>query len=154
MAVAKGTQISGSWQAVYDLLTDSSKGLTDPQSRGISTGEWVISGHPDIQGEDFPGFPVVGIRSPDITSNKFTIPSQRQDNITVMISIVTDTLEDLDTVSDDVLETIMANKDTLVSDGLRSGSVTRSATSTSLLEGEKKVHQKNMFFRFKWWGDF
>lgn len=153
MAVAKGTQISGSWQAVYDLLTDSSKGLSDPKSRSLDKDDWIFSSYPDIKGDDFPGFPIVAIQSPNYTNSRFTL-EYRESNITIMFTIVSDNLEDLDDLTDDVIETLMSNKDETIGDGLRSGSVINSSTSTDMLEGQKKVHQKNLFVQYKWWGAF
>jgi len=154
MAVAKGTQFSQSWQAVYNLLTDSSKGLTDPQGRDLTRNEWVFSGYPDIKGSGFPNYPVVIIQSPDLRSSKLTIGGTRENDITFMISVVTDTLKDLDEVCDDVVNTLMSNKDTTYNAGLRGGSVTNSTTTTSFLEGQRKIHQKNIFMTYHWWGDF
>ena len=54
--LTSSTIIQNSWKSMYDLLSDGTNGISDPESRGK---KWIFPDYPKRTKSEWPGYPIV-----------------------------------------------------------------------------------------------
>lgn len=100
---AANTLKTDTWTVLYNLLTDVTNGLTDPNSRGILRTAWVFSTYPDPTGSNFPNYPIVTVEIPETSNEGITLPQAvRVYDVEIPIMVFTKSNKNCKTVADNV----------------------------------------------------
>ncbi len=104
-----------SWDNVYSIINSN---LADPKGRNK---KWIFSAFPDINNQDFAGWPIVIINPPNIGRTSITLSSVplRNYSLDLRIEIFHDSAQGLKDLADSVLELLENNRENLRSFGMQ-----------------------------------
>ena len=150
-AVTASTLVTNSFKNIYDLLTDSSNGVTDPASRGLARTKWIMPSFPDEYGSDFPGYPIITIETDLNYETTVFGRGGREVNIPFSIMIFTKKSEHLDSITDDIQNILKTYESTTEGNGLFHPTMTNSVTTTNFRDKDK-IHMRTLFITYRWFG--
>ena len=146
--LTSSTIVGNSFKSLYDLLTGSN-GVTDPASRGLARDKWVFPEFPDENSSDFPGYPVIVIKT-DASHSPLLFGRQGRDiKISFMVTAFARKNEHVDSVMDNILSIINTYQSTLEGYKMFNPTLTSSASTTEFRTPEDKIHMKTMFIDFE-----
>ena len=146
--LTSSTIIGNSFKSLYGLLTGAN-GVTDPASRSIARSAWVFPEFPDENGDDFPGYPVITIKT-DTSYSPLLYGRQGRDiKISFMITAFTKKNEQVDSITDNILAIINTYQSTLEAFKMFNPTVTNSTTTTEFRSPEDKIHMRTSFVDYE-----
>jgi hypothetical protein len=146
MAITKSQLTKTSWELLYDLINTN---VTDPKVRGI---QWVFSAFPDTRKwpENVDMFPVIVIENSDVTNDRIVwADSTRNFTFRQIISVFATRADQLDTITDSVLNTFNSNYNYLLTNNAAMLKITSSPTSFTLV-GKERVHERKIAIEFQY----
>ena len=150
-AVTSSTIITNSFKNLYDLLTDSTNGFTDPASRGLARTKWVMPAFPDEHGSDFPSYPIVTIEVNADISNLTLGSGTRSANIPFVVTIFARKMQYVDSLSDQVQNIVHSYRATMEANLLFKPVITNTDTNT-VFRDKDKIHMRTIFITYRWGG--
>jgi len=131
---------TASWDTIYSLIGDN---LTDPKDRDK---KWIYSSYPDERSKTFPGYPIITITSPDISSKNISMGAKTNEaTLMFAINVFSDSMATLDTLVDDIYN-ILNNNQNLTD--LKNLEIVRMSTETFDRGKGTKVHQKTITVKY------
>lgn len=145
MAVTNTTLRTETWNLIYTSLNT---GVTDPESR---SDQWIFSAFPS-QNDTFIGYPILVISPVEVSDEELQFGSGKfpKKVVDCEITIYTKKASQIDSLSDEIEETIRSDVATFQADGLNKPMIRDGSTDTFQV-GDTRVHLKPMSLRFMRW---
>jgi len=150
VSISKQTYISNIWKNFYDILSNSSTGVTTVTLADESTQTVQIytSSFPDKESNQRSSYPILVIETPIISEDDFTLTKSNVEG-TINVEIYTTKSESAELFLDAIRNKIETNKDDLATLGLKPLRVD-STDNDFIMRGEIKVHIKSITFKFNY----
>ena len=135
--ITKSNLISQVWQNVYDILNSN---LTDPKSRS----KWIYAAFPSVRKGTADTYPCIIIESPDMSGENIIMGhSSRSYRWSIPISVYSTRMEDVDTIADDIINTLETNKGSLSTNNLYQFNVDSTPVMHTVIASQI-VHEKRI----------
>ena len=131
---------SETWLLLKEVISGN---LVDPLSRGS---KWIFSSYPQIsEGREdyFPGFPIIVIEDPRVSSSPRTWKT-RERPIDTVISVYDTRTERLSILTGSINGILEDNEDVFVSSGLKSMEITSNPSTDIEISRDNIIHEKNI----------
>jgi len=133
---------------MYNLLTDATNGVTDPESRSLARTKWVFPTFPDEFGSDFPKYPIITLEC-DLSHRPFLFGREGRDiAVAFTIRVFAKKNENIDKLADEIMAITNTYQSTLEAFKLFNPTVTSTGTST-FGDERGKVHMKMIIMDYE-----
>lgn len=136
------------WDTIRDVIYTN---VSDPAGR--SDPKWIVATFPDPTGADFPGYPIIVISEPQLDWYYKTFHNEkRSSEVKFVISVFSRTNLEMSQLADAIDAALRDNPTTLKDNSLGQMKIT-DYPQQILRDGKQKVHYKQFFVRFSYYGD-
>jgi hypothetical protein len=136
MTVESGsTFFTGTWNFLHALISGN---VADPQTRNK---KWIFGGFPDVEGPNFPGYPIVTIDNPkaSVSQASWTTNSIMENKLDTTITIYAKTSTELNTINNQVYSIVKDSEPAFTGSGINLEGITPGADGVDVI-GNQRIH--------------
>jgi hypothetical protein len=140
MTVESGsTLFTGTWSFLHALISGN---VPDPQSRNK---KWIFGAFPDIEGPNFPGYPIVTIDNPKsrVDQASWTTNSIMENKLNTTVTIFSKTSTELNGINNQIYTTIKDNELAFTASGISFETNSPGADGVDVI-GNQRIHWNEM----------
>lgn len=145
MVVLTGSNLhSESWNVFHAIISGN---ITDPSARAK---RWVLGDFPDIEGKDFPNYPIIVISNPEVASETITFDpgsALQKNTMSVTVTVFSKDPRTLNQLSDSVYSAVNDNHLTLIGSNIYIDTSSNGGRGTDVI-GTTRVHFNEQIFNY------
>lgn len=142
------TKLTG---AVYDNVKTALETISDPTSQ--EKRKFIYAREPHVKGASFEGYPIIIIKDYSVEDTSMTVNGENvlfNGSFEIHVVAHEDDMPDFDTLSDDVLQTLLSSENASLGEHYVSRiSVDRNQKITGINEKEEFIIRREMEFAFR-----
>ena len=139
-SVARDTNVfTDAWNAIYGKLSS----ISDPGGKS----KWIYSAFPESEIDKKQAYPLIVISPIEVSADRVTFNGVKSGPLRVIIDIYSTKASELDSLSDQVTETLINNEKNLVVSGVYGLRLVSSAYS-NYSRNALRIHNKSLNYEF------